>query len=672
MLCTRLLATTAVATLASISLSSTASLSFAFGAIYSPFSSRLGNNRVMGSSHSSQSSLDQGTASVILPASRGDDDADDGEKKDDLRASHRSDADGGKPLRRENCARTLSNSEQPRSPYDPPSSPIKLLAHYIFLVHGWLGNDLEMAYLSKAFQSIVSPLKDKIEDTGDSLGVPDPKRVKRSASFQSQLLAKKNQQSDGFEVGSKEDAARTKIIVHSVKCNVGKTHDGIRNGGTRLANEMIEFIGSDVQNRLDNENDDANHHVTYSLIGNSLGGLYARYAISLLPHQLHLQRAHGSDCELQLHPNVFCTTATPHLGVSRHTYLPIPRIAETIIGTGMGETGRDLFRLNSEKDLASAAAGNIMNVAVGGVRRLSVLASRDGRGNNANGDVNANVGSKILSSHDGEGGEMQCVIRNMCLQNKYLTPLRSFRQRIAYANAYGTDFQVPTETAAFLHEKSGVGHFVVASRELPCAGNMDGTGGGSQDSKKEKEDNTTSEGEEGLPQFIVAVVQTEQQTRSQSPQKSNELLEMSQSLDALGWTKVFIDVRDQIPVPGLAKPSWLRPPCSSLDDLIRDRSALSFASLQSAMDANVESAESNEGTRDAALPKLGTNKCILTSQELTQSTHSGDSINFPLGHTVMVANSKNEKYSQLNSQGRPVMDKLAEDMVRDVLDFESR
>merc|ERR1719296_537806 len=276
-----------------------------------------------------------------------------------------------------------------------------------------------------------------------------------------------------------------------------------------------------------------------------------------------------------------------------------------------------------------------MNVAVGGVRRLSVLASRDGRGNNANGDVNANVGSKILSSHDGEGGEMQCVIRNMCLQNKYLTPLRSFRQRIAYANAYGTDFQVPTETAAFLHEKSGVGHFVVASRELPCAGNMDGTGGGSQDSKKEKEDNTTSEGEEGLPQFIVAVVQTEQQTRSQSPQKSNELLEMSQSLDALGWTKVFIDVRDQIPVPGLAKPSWLRPPCSSLDDLIRDRSALSFASLQSAMDANVESAESNEGTRDAALPKLGTNKCILTSQELTQSTHSGDSVNFPLGHTVM-------------------------------------
>ena len=39
-------------------------------------------------------------------------------------------------------------------------------------------------------------------------------------------------------------------------------------------------------------------------------------------------------------------------------------------------------------------------------------------------------------------------------------------------------------------------------------------------------------------------------------------------------------------------------------------------------------------------------------------------------HTVMVANSKSDAYTKLNFQGRPVMDKLAEDMLRDVLKFE--
>jgi hypothetical protein len=39
-------------------------------------------------------------------------------------------------------------------------------------------------------------------------------------------------------------------------------------------------------------------------------------------------------------------------------------------------------------------------------------------------------------------------------------------------------------------------------------------------------------------------------------------------------------------------------------------------------------------------------------------------------HTVMVANSKSDAYTKLNYQGRPVMDKLAEDMLRDVLKFE--
>jgi hypothetical protein len=60
----------------------------------------------------------------------------------------------------------------------------------------------------------------------------------------------------------------------------------------------------------------------------------------------------------------------------------------------------------------------------------------------------------------------------------------------------------------------------------------------------------------------------------------------------------------------------------------------------------------------------------VTSSELIQSTNAGETVHFPMGHTVMVANSKSDAYTRLNFQGRPVMDKLAEDMLIDVLQFE--
>lgn len=618
----------------------------------------------MGSSHSS---LEQGTASIIPPDSRGRgsaaSSAHDGKSSGGVQLSATTNSDRGHSLRSSSHSQQLS--------YTPPTSPIKPMAHYIFLVHGWLGNDLEMAYLSKAFSRLISPNGQQgIDGSVESSGRPNAKRVRRSSSYQSQLMRNQHYVNSASE---EECDLDTEIVVHSVKCNVGKTSDGIRNGGKRLANEIVDFIRSDVQTRLadsdccgENNEDDA--HVTYSLVGNSLGGLYARYAVSLLPYQLHLQQQQGSTEKkmINLHPNIFCTTATPHLGVSRHTYLPIPRIAETIIGTGMGTTGRDLFRLNSEKDFASAAAGGIMDAAAGGVRRLTALGRGDINGDSENNGDGANT--EILRDDDDD--ELECIIHNMCVQDKYLTPLRHFRQRIAYANAYGTDFQVPTLTAAFLNEKSGVGHFVVASRQAQDGALERSTDGKAIGNEEAGED------QDGLPPFIVAIVRTEKQSQPQSPTKSNsrgvtpsnELLRMSQSLDALGWTKVFIDVRDKIPVPGLAKPAWLRTPCGSLDDLIRERGELGFTSLHT--DTSAKSATADDANVSKSPPPVETSECILTSQELAQSTQTGDSIHFPLGHTVMVANSKSERYSQLNSQGRPVMDRLAEDLVRLAEDFE--
>jgi len=534
--------------------------------------------------------------------------------------------------------------------YSPPSSSIMPSVHYVFLVHGWLGNDLEMSYLAEAFDKNISGEEEEAgddnEQNNDGGLLPATKRVKRSRSRVTVALQK--EAAAGGD--DNEEDFHPEIVVHSAKCNVGKTHDGIKKGGTRLANEIINFIQSDTLKRReegdDSDNDD-DINVTFSLVGNSLGGLYSRYALSKIPYEIPLSNDTNEDEDnssskkkIRLLPNIFCTTATPHLGISQHTYLPIPRLAETIIGTGMGATGRDLFRLNADA-MNDGAAAKVNAAAAKTVKRLSSF--RILQGSNANINV---------ENED----ESDCVIRNMCLDEEFLVPLRNFRQRIAYANAYGTDFQVPCQTAAFLNDNSGVCHFLIGGR---CLTNDGGLGENAEEgAERKRSSDEEGDAEEGaVPPFVVAVLRTDQQSQTQSPARklsgqnvaSDDLLQMSQSLDALGWTKVFVDMRDSIPVPGLRKPSWM---CTnSLDDLIKQREGVNDVS-------------EGEGSDEAKNKSRGTNTSrLLTSQDLSRSTAAGDSINVPLGHTVMVANSKSEAYKQMNFQGRPVMDKLAHDIV---------
>lgn len=579
---------------------------------------------------------------------------------------------------------------QHHEPYNPPSSRIHPIAHYIFLVHGWLGNDLEMSYLSESFALSIAA-QNSLNENSDGDDTHDAKRVKRSPS---QLDAIQGKTTNSNESKTKYPL----IVVHSVKCNVGKTHDGIKNGGTRLAHEMVDFIRNDLQKqqRVDSGGnmDDTNApnesmkvgHVTYSIVGNSLGGLYARYAISLVPRQVSIPRPIHDNSKpsnqiqqrIYLHPNIFITTATPHLGVSQHTYLPIPRIAETIIGSGMGATGKDLFRLNSDK----TGRENVIGL---GVRKLSgnegMLSHRSWRLNGSGDDKRSDDKLNNVETLGEEvDQEMECIIRNMCLQETYLRPLRHFRKRIAYANAYRTDFQVPTETAAFLNVNSDVRHTVLACRDVSYNSSINGSDNIIKEYKHEKDDVSSSNGYDALPPFVVAVVRTDQQSPQQvqqaqlsdsSSHPSDELLNMSQSLDALGWTKVFIDVRNRIPLPGITKPSWrllpfpsvlstmLPEPDKPLDDLIHSRgfNQLADASCSSTTLPKCELTKTEKST-------------TVTSSELIQSTNAGQTVHFPMGHTVMVANSKSDTYTKLNYQGRPVMDKLAEDMLSDVLEFE--
>lgn len=58
---------------------------------------------------------------------------------------------------------------------------------------------------------------------------------------------------------------------------------------------------------------------------------------------------------------------------------------------------------------------------------------------------------------------------------------------------------------------------------------------------------------------------------------------------------------------------------------------------------------------------------ILTSRQLLEHYAGSDRLHMPLGHTVMVANSKNDFYARLNAAGQPIMDQLAKTMVEEIL-----
>ncbi|KEP66903.1 UNVERIFIED_CONTAM: serine esterase (DUF676) protein [Hammondia hammondi] len=102
-------------------------------------------------------------------------------------------------------------------------------------------------------------------------------------------------------------APHIRVLVST--SNTGKTFDGVQRGGERLAEEVRQEVARFPS-------------LAYiSLIGFSLGGLYMRFAVRLL-----YAPASGSSpatvCGLR--PLCVGTVASPHLGVRRFSYLPLP------------------------------------------------------------------------------------------------------------------------------------------------------------------------------------------------------------------------------------------------------------------------------------------------------------------------------------------------------------
>jgi hypothetical protein len=379
------------------------------------------------------------------------------------------------------------------------------VVHFCFLVHGHRGLSKDLSYLQAVMQSLSEQEKRK---------------------------------------RYKQDGLVHDIIVHPAVCNEGKTTDGVANGGQRLVDEMMTVIETEMKHRKAKS-------VTVSVVGNSLGGIYGRYAIAKL----------GGAAQ-NLNFNIFCTTATPHLGVSKHTYFSLPRSAEIGVAHAMGNTGKDLFRLND-------------------------------------------------------------LMKNMATTPEYTVPLGSFRQRIAYANAYGTDFPVPAETAAFLSDRSTYPHHFVLENDV-----------------------VVDEG--GL---VIARLHTphiddlQQHEIEKGEHTGDELVQMSTALDALGWKKVFVDIRKEIPIKITMRKRRISQGGDNRSGMRRDEDVCSIDNLK--------------------------RKKVVESRDLATAIKldASEGLHLPMGHNMIVAFSRSRISTYMNKGGRPVVDVLAKELVEDIFSW---
>lgn len=456
------------------------------------------------------------------------------------------------------------------------------IAHVCFLIHGHRGTSEDLSYLQ---HSIKGAAKNQMKNSKSST----KGHTSRTSSSQQKSCQK--------------DLTH-EVYIHTPTCNEGKTFDGVINCGERLAEEMLSVM-SNIAKRKRAKGQRELVDVTLSIIGNSLGGLFARYAITALAEMSlpsHssvdsykngiIYPAHG----VRIHYNIFCTAASPHLGVSKHTWIRTPRAFEVGLGNFLSLTGRDVFRVND-------------------------------------------------------------LVLEMGTSMRFLNPLRAFKKRVAYANSYRTDYPVSTATAALLCPTSDYPH---QCHEFEL---YDGPGDSRRWGRRIDKD--------GKPSFVVGTFETQPNPSiADSPptidkwnfETFHDVKAMSNSLDSLGWKKVFVDLRGEL--AGVTMPR--------------------FHSTRSIVQRAVRKAKS--GTADGLIdvfeddisptPEEILKQRLSLSEGEVESRHLHNTFNawhfdyrLPWGHSMICA--LRLKASKKNLGGSRVIDHISDAVVHEILQWET-
>lgn len=514
------------------------------------------------------------------------------------------------------------------------SSKKEITTHYIFLVHGWMGDAKEMLYFEQSLHEKINHLKKG--------GISSP---------------------------------FARIRIHSSTCNEGKTSDGVINGGRRLAQEIKEYIEKDISQWYnetephtsgnDSYSDDNGLvkyeiHVTISIIGNSLGGLYSRYSLSCIPSKIELDiplPTGGSFyCVINVHSNIFMTTVAPHLGLANNCSFKTSQIFEHLSARMTGQSGVDLFLLDQKKKSKN---------------RTSKKKNQD---------------KSLQNDCDGK----ESIVFAMATDyDRFLKPLMKFQKRVAYINSFNTDFQVHTTTAGFFSKRSTYPHvFSVANNNV--------------DDKHHPfviAQSTTEQNEFILQSKTPSFKQMDGLSYKRKEEIKIQDLIMSNKLDALGWTKVFVDSRDMNPIKTLRKAWYSNTSRNLWDEFVSEMRKSQSTSRCTASLTNYDKASTNKSARVLMIGQFNTEDededtlkedsisifmkqgnekernedatFTATSKDLFHYMTFNERFQVPVGHSLLIANSKSPFYEKLNRNGRPIVDYIVENLVKDVVQFNS-
>jgi len=118
---------------------------------------------------------------------------------------------------------------------------------------------------------------------------------------------------------------------------------------------------------------------------------------------------------------------------------------------------------------------------------------------------------------------------------------------------------------------------------------------------------------------------------------------MSNALDSLGWKKVFVDVRNEIPMQ------------FTLPKIVRKNSSGETTPVEEPVQSLKE-------------------KGVVESRDIAEAISlppNMDKITVPLGHNMIVAFSRDKVSTLMNKPGRRVVDALAKELVEDIFSWEA-
>jgi len=147
------------------------------------------------------------------------------------------------------------------------------------------------------------------------------------------------------------------LVVKSSSNNL--TYDGIELGGERITHE--------IENKIQELEETGRKITKFSMIGYSLGGLVARYAVGILFSNGYFDR---------ITPVNFTTFATPHLGVRAPIIGPHSYVWNVLGARTLSASGRQMFLIDNFRDTKKPLLSVMADPTSIFVRGLSSFAHR--------------------------------------------------------------------------------------------------------------------------------------------------------------------------------------------------------------------------------------------------------------------------------------------------------